>query len=89
MSDDPELEAVEAQVIQPGWEVYSSDGERVGTVGDVERGHFELALEVLPGSALEVPFDDVEAADGGRVELDVPADAIALMGWPMSGEPPQ
>ena len=71
----------EATVIQPGWEIYSSDGERVGTVSAVEDDHLEMELEVLGGSALAVPFDAVTAADGGRVELDVPAAQVGQMGW--------
>jgi hypothetical protein len=81
MSDDEGLSELEANVIQPGWEVYSSDNERVGAVRAVERDHFELELEVLGGTALAVPYDDIEAADDGRVELDVPAESVGRMGW--------
>jgi hypothetical protein len=71
----------EATVIQTGWEIYSSDGERVGTVSAVEDDHLEMELEVLGGSALAIPFDAVTAADDGRVELDVPASQVGQMGW--------
>jgi sporulation protein YlmC with PRC-barrel domain len=71
----------EATVIQTGWEIYSSDGERVGTVSAVEDDHLEMELEILGGSALAIPFDAVTAADSGRVELDVPASQVAQMGW--------
>ncbi|MFL5779361.1 MAG: DUF2171 domain-containing protein [Chloroflexota bacterium] len=85
MTDDRELVDVERSVIQAGWQVFSSDGQRVGVVRSVEPDHFEMELEVLGGSALRVPFDAVEAADDGQVELDVPAETIGLMGW---GEEP-
>lgn len=78
---DANLNQIEASVIQPGWEVYSSDDERVGTVRSIESDHFELELEIFGGAALEVPFDEVEAADDGRVELVVPTDMVGLMGW--------
>jgi hypothetical protein len=72
---------LEANVIQPGWEIYSSDGERVGTVSAIEEDHLEMELEVLGGSALAIPFDAVTSADSGRVELDVPASQVGQMGW--------
>ena len=81
MTDDADLTEMEASVIQPGWEVYSSDDERVGTVRTIEGDHFGMELEILGGTALAVPFDEVEAADDGRVELDVPTDMVGLMGW--------
>jgi hypothetical protein len=72
---------LEASLIQPGWEIYSSDGERVGKVSAVDDDHLEMELEVLGGSALAIPFDAVVAADDGRVELDVPAADVGEMGW--------
>jgi hypothetical protein len=72
---------VEAELIQPGWEIYSSDGQRVGTVRTVGDDHLEMELEVLGGSALAIPFDAIVAADDGRVELEVPASEIGDMGW--------
>jgi Uncharacterized protein conserved in bacteria (DUF2171) len=76
---------LEASLIQQGWHVYSSDGERIGTVTGVAEDHLEVELEVLAGSMLAVPFDHVEAADDGEVELDVPAGEVGQMGW---GAPP-
>ncbi len=81
MTDDPILDGLQSSLIQPGWEVYSSDGERVGTVDAVEADRFSLELEILGGSSLAVPFDAIEAADDGRIELDVPAEMIGQMGW--------
>jgi hypothetical protein len=81
MTDDENLSELEAALIQPGWEVYSNDGERVGTVRSVEGHHFEMELDVLGGTTIAVPLREVEAADEGRVELDVPAEQVGLMGW--------
>ncbi len=72
---------LEASLIQPGWQVYSSDGQRIGTVTGVTADYLEVELEVLAGSMLAVPFDHVEAADEGQVELDVPAGEVGQMGW--------
>ena len=72
---------LEASLIQPGWQVYSSDGERIGSVTGVTEDHLEVELEVLAGSMLAVPFDHVEAADQGQVELDVPAGEVGQMDW--------
>jgi hypothetical protein len=64
-------------VIQPGWEVYSSDGERIGRVDEVGPDHLRLELEVLAGSSVPVPLDSVADAADGRVDLDLPTDAVA------------
>jgi hypothetical protein len=81
MTDDEQLTELESQVIQEGWDVYSSDGERIGTVREVAADRFALALDVLPGNALAVPLDEIEAADDGRIELDIPAESVGVMGW--------
>jgi hypothetical protein len=81
MTDDERLTELESQVIQEGWEVYSSDGERIGIVREVTADRFALALDVLPGNALAVPLDEIEAADDGRIELDIPAESVGVMGW--------
>ena len=70
-----------ASLIQPGWEIYSSDGERVGRVRSIEADHLEMELEILGSSAVAIPFGAVTAADGGRVELDVPASEVGEMSW--------
>jgi hypothetical protein len=79
---------LESALIQPGWEIYSSDGERVGIVTAVEDDHLEMELEVLGGSALAIPFDAVTSVDAGRVELDVPASEVGQMGWGGSPDEP-
>jgi len=81
LAHDLPVTAIEAELIQPGWDIYSSDDERVGTVRAVDDEHIEMALEVLGGSVLLVPLASVEAADDGRVDLDVPAEEIGTMGW--------
>jgi hypothetical protein len=66
-------------LVMPGWEVYSSDGQRVGIVDSVEGDHLTLELEVLGGSRVNVPVDSVAAAGDGRVELDVPSEDVASL----------
>jgi hypothetical protein len=79
------MSELEASLIQAGWEVYSNDGQRVGSVLTVESEYLEMELEVLGGSVLAVPLSAVQSADTGRVELDVPSEEIGQMGWT---EPP-
>jgi hypothetical protein len=68
-------------VIQPGWEVYSSDGERVGRVDEVGPDHLRMELEVLAGSSVAIPLGSVTDAADGRVDLDLPTDAVAEAAW--------
>jgi sporulation protein YlmC with PRC-barrel domain len=69
---------LEAQVVQPGWEVYGNDGERVGVVDEVDPEAFTMELEILGGSAVRVPFSSIVAADDGRVEIDLPSQDVGV-----------
>jgi hypothetical protein len=72
---------LELSVVQPGWEVYSSDGERVGRVDEVALDQFTLELEVVGGSSVPIPFGSVTDAADGRVDLDLPAEEIGGIAW--------
>lgn len=74
-------------VVEPGWEVYGSDDEKVGAVHvvgrdylEVERGVFFIENLFVPGSAVA----DLDQSKH-RVELSVTKDAVGEMGWT---EPP-
>jgi hypothetical protein len=68
-----------ADMISAGWDVYDSDGERIGDVEEVTAAWLRVAGEV--GESLYVPIASVEAAAGGAVTLDTPGSEIPAMGW--------
>jgi hypothetical protein len=68
-------------VVQPGWEVYSSDGERIGRVDEVGPDQLRMELELLAGSSVRIPLDAIVDAADGRVDLDLPADAVGEAAW--------
>lgn len=69
-------------VVEPGWTVVAADGKEVGTVeeivGDTGEDIFNgLAVSTgLLAKPKYVPAERVAGITEGRVELDVPADAI-------------
>ena len=78
MSDEP----VSWLVIEPGWSVVGADGTEVGRieeiVGDTGKDIFN-GLSVSTGLLSRpkyVPAERVSRITDGRVELDLPADAI-------------
>ena len=73
-----ELDAIARTEIQPGWDVYDADGERIGEVGDVHTGSF--TVEGVTGARLDVDFTDVESADDGRVTLMLSGDELSTAG---------
>lgn len=70
-----ELAAVARTEIQPGWDVYSADAERIGTVDDVAGDGFSVSL--VTGGTVRVDFVDIESADDGRVDLSLSNDDLA------------
>lgn len=71
-----ELNDVARTEIQPGWEVYTGDEERLGTVDEVGDSTFTVSGMAATAGVLEVRFDDVESAGDGRVTLMLGSDEI-------------
>jgi Uncharacterized protein conserved in bacteria (DUF2171) len=71
-------------LISPGWDVFDSEHERIGSVDEVAPTYVAVTGET--GTRLYVPLDAVEAAAGGEVSLDTPASEIRTLGW---GSPPE
>ena len=68
-------------MIEPGWEVFDGDGERVGevtsVVGDQDTDIFDgLRMETAGGDELYVIADRVADLVDGRVTLDAPLAAL-------------
>jgi hypothetical protein len=71
-----ELNEIARTEIQPGWDVYTADEERLGSVDDVGATSFTVGEMAGSGAVLEVRFEDVESADDGRVVLMLSRDEI-------------
>jgi hypothetical protein len=62
-----------------GWDVYDSEGDRIGAVEEVAPTWLRVEGEL--GDEIYVPMSSVEAAAGGEVSLDAPASEISTLGW--------
>jgi hypothetical protein len=66
-------------MVAPGWDVFDSEHERIGSVEEVTDAY--LRVEGETGIPLFIPLDYVETAAGGEVSLDSPASEAAALGW--------
>ncbi len=69
--------------VQPGWDVYGIDGEKVGTVREVDPTYFRLRTGGIFGKDLFVPMSAIEEPDEAmtRVNLTVSKSDVGNMGW--------
>lgn len=68
--------------IQPGDEVYDSDGDLVGTVVEVHPAYLVVEGDFFP-TAYAVPVTAITEAGNGQVMLNGAKDAILHSGWDM------
>jgi hypothetical protein len=66
-----------AEGIQPGWTVWSSDGEELGTVVSVDSQTIHVKKSGLLGGKVDVPRTAVDEVEIGRVELSMTKDELA------------
>ena len=57
--------------IQPGWSVYASDGEELGTVVGVEGNTIRIKKGGLLGGEMTAPMSAVAEVENRRVELSM------------------
>jgi len=57
--------------IQPGWSVWASDGEELGTVVSVDQEMIHVKKGGLLGGQIDVPRTAVDEIETGRVELSM------------------
>jgi hypothetical protein len=62
---------VQVEMIQPGWSVFASDGQEIGTVIGVESDGIRIKKGGLLGGELRVPRTSVQEVETGRVELSI------------------
>jgi hypothetical protein len=70
-----ELDEIARIEIQEGWDVFDTDGERIGEVANMHDTAF--TLKTTAGRAVDVDCTDVESADDGRVTLAMSGDELS------------
>jgi hypothetical protein len=63
--------------IQPGWSVWASDGEELGTVVSVDHEMIHVKKGGLLGGQIDVPRTAVDEIETGRVELSMTKKELA------------
>lgn len=67
--------------IQTGWDVYGSDGDKVGDVSDVGPNYLLVTKGFLFTKDIYIPTSAVSGVEEDRVYLSVAKDQIDGMGW--------
>ncbi len=67
--------------VQRGWDVYCSDGKKIGDVGEVTPEYIHVKKGFLFTKDLWIPADAVDFAEQGKVYLRTPCDKVESMPW--------
>jgi uncharacterized protein (TIGR02271 family) len=71
----------ESRQIMTGDEVYGSDGDKVGTVAEVQPGYLVVAKGFFFPTDYYIPMSAVASTGDGQVYLNVAKDAALNSGW--------
>jgi uncharacterized protein (TIGR02271 family) len=71
----------ESSQISVGDEVYGSDGDKVGTVAEVQPGYIVVEKGFFFPTDYYIPTSAVASANGGQVYLNTSRDAALNSGW--------
>ncbi len=72
---------IDPRQIQQGWDVYGSDGEKVGDVSELHEGYFVAKKGLLFPHEHYIPFSAITRLERDRVYLGVTKDQIEDQGW--------
>src|ERR671922_12426 len=67
--------------IEHGWDVFGSDGEKVGDVSEVREEYLVVSKGFLFPHEHYVPFSAITGIKHDRVYLNVSKDQIEAQGW--------
>src|SRR5437899_6315700 len=69
--------------IQPGWEVCARDGDKIGTVREIQGQYFEMSKGSLLPKDYYIPFSEISQVDEAdrRVFLNVERSEFDSRGW--------
>jgi hypothetical protein len=72
-TEDPvrriEMQSMDREMVQPGWEVWSSDGERLGKVTQIDAQTLKVKKEGILGGEISIPKSSIKEVEEGRVEV--------------------
>jgi len=67
--------------IDHGWDVFGSDGDKVGDVSDVQSSYITVSKGFLFKTDMYIPVSAITAVEHDRVYLNVTKDQIESQGW--------
>ena len=73
--------ALDLQRIQQGWDVYGSDGDKVGTVSEVGRNYILVSKGFLFRKDIYIPLSAITDVSQDGIYLSVAKDQLENMGW--------
>jgi uncharacterized protein (TIGR02271 family) len=72
---------VDVSQIQNGWDVYGSDGDKVGDVSDIGPNYVLVTKGFLFTKDIYIPTSAITGVEQDRVYLNVAKDQVDSMGW--------
>lgn len=76
-----------AWLIKHGWEVYDTEGERVGDVEDIRNNHLVVSRGFLFTTERYIPVAAIRDVEDSRVYLNVTKQEIEARGWDVEAPP--
>ena len=73
--------SMDVSQIQHGWDVYGSDGDKVGDVSDVGPNYVMVTKGFLFTKDIYIPTSAITGIENDRVYLNIAKDQIDSMGW--------
>ena len=73
--------AMDISNVRAGWDVYGSDGDKIGDVGDVGSDYLMVTKGFLFTKDIYIPTSAITGIDQDRVYINVAKDQIDSMGW--------
>ena len=73
--------STESSQINVGDDVYGSDGDKVGTVAEVQSGYLVVEKGFFFPTDYYIPMSAIASASDGQVQLNVAKDAALNSGW--------
>ena len=67
--------------IQQDWEVFGSDGQKIGNVNEVHTNYIWVQKGLLFPTDMYIPVTVFDRTEAGRVQLTVTAKEIITAGW--------
>jgi hypothetical protein len=65
------MQNVDREMVQPGWEVWTSDGELLGKVIQIDGQMLKVKKGGLTGGEVTVPRSSIREVEEGRVEVEL------------------